>query len=376
MNMKIGIITLPLLTNYGGLLQAYALQKILHRLGYEVETLQIPYKKRLSTKRLPFVYAKRIIKKYILRQPKTLIFEEYWWNQYGIPTMSLHTKRFLNTYVKIRYIHKINDIHPRDYEIFIVGSDQIFRPKYFNLPIQTAYLSFTKNWNVKRVAYAASFGTDDWEYTSKQTKECAQLAKLFDFISVRESSAISICKEKLGVNANLVLDPTMLLQTQDYIALFESNNTPKSKGNMHCYILDETPEKQSLIDNIAKEKGLKPFSILKSVKNPYANPNSLIQPPVEQWLRAFYDSDFIVTDSFHACVFSILFRKQFIVYGNINRGMTRLHSILSLFGLEDRLVYNYEHYRLLKQIEYDKVFEKLDKMRAISISYLKKLQSF
>lgn len=369
--MKIAIITLPLLTNYGGLLQAYALQEVLRRLGHEVETLQIPYKKKLSIKRLPFVIAKRFFKKYILRKPHSLIFEEHWWNQYGIPTMSLHTKRFLNTYIKIRYIHKINDISPTDYKAFIVGSDQIFRPIYFNLPIQTAYLNFTKGWDVKRISYAASFGTDKWEYTPKQTKECAQLAKQFDFISVREASSVTICKEKLGVNASFVLDPTMLLQAQDYIALFESNNTPKSEGNMHCYILDETPEKQYLIDNIANDKGLKPFSILKSIKDPYANPNLLIQPSVEQWLRAFYDSEFIVTDSFHACVFSILFRKQFVVYGNINRGMARFQSILSLFGLEDRLIYDYEHYKVLNSIDYDKVYEKLDKMRTISMFHLK-----
>lgn len=371
--MKIAIITLPLLTNYGGLLQAYALQEILRRLGHEVETLQIPYKKRLSTKRLPFVFAKRFFKKYILRKPHSLIFEENWWNQHGIPTMSLHTQRFLNTYIKIRYIHKINDISPIDYEAFIVGSDQVFRPIYFNMPIRIAYLSFTKGWNVKRISYAASFGTDDWEYTPKQTKKCAHLAKQFDFMSVREASAVYTCKEKFGINVSHVLDPTMLLQAQDYITLFKSTNTPKSEGNMHCYILDKTPEKQALIDKVANEKGLKPFSVLKSVKDPYSNPNLLTQPSVEQWLRAFYDSEFIITDSFHACVFSILFRKQFIVYGNIDRGMARFQSILSLFGLEDRLINDYEHYRQLNLIDYNKVYEKLDKMRTISMSYLKKL---
>jgi hypothetical protein len=83
-----------------------------------------------------------------------------------------------------------------------------------------------------------------------------------------------------------------------------------------------------------------------------------IQPPVESWLRAFYDSEFIVTDSFHACVFSILFHKQFLVIGNKDRGLARIHSLLSMFGLEDRLTSDTcIDINRMKTIDYDRVDE-------------------
>lgn len=149
----------------------------------------------------------------------------------------------------------------------------------------------------------------------------------------------------MDVEATQVLDPTLLLVANDYQKLFEKAKIPKSEGDMHCYILDNNPQKQALIDNIARERRLKPFSVLTPVPMQIKEATILTQPPVEQWLRAFYDSEFVVTDSFHACVFSILFRKQFIVYGNQERGMTRFHSLLSILGLEDRLVYDYSQYK-------------------------------
>lgn len=113
-----------------------------------------------------------------------------------------------------------------------------------------------------------------------------------------------------------------------------------------------------------------PFSVLNPIHIQVKNAAELTQPPVEQWLRAFHDSEFIVTDSFHACVFSILFRKQFVVYGNEGRGMARFYSLLTILGLEDRLVYNYEQYRKLAPIDYDIVYTKLDAWRSQSLEVL------
>ena len=98
-----------------------------------------------------------------------------------------------------------------EYDAFIVGSDQVWRPSY-NQHLEQAFLNFTENWkNVKRIAYAASFGVDNWEFTKKQTKECKRLVQKFDFVSVREDTAVNLCKEHLGIEATHVLDPTLLL---------------------------------------------------------------------------------------------------------------------------------------------------------------------
>lgn len=335
--MKIAILTLPLHTNYGGILQAYALQTILERMGNDVHVIE---KKRkplsLPIYKMPFSYGKRIIKNLIGR--RFPLFYEQKINRER-PIIQQYTDEFIHKYIHLKQYDTFSGILPSEYDAFVVGSDQVWRPKYFGAnQMGNAYLQFTESWDVKRLAYAASFGTENWEYTPKQTEECSRLAKLFNAISVREDSGIELCKKYLGVDARHVLDPTMLLGKQDYINLFEAAHTPKSKGNLLYYILDETEEKKGILKSIVDEKKLNPFNV-KSNSDDISSPISeRIQPPLEQWLRGFYDADFIFTDSFHACVFSILFNKPFIVYGNKNRGMSRFVSLLTMFGLEDTLV--------------------------------------
>lgn len=335
--MKIAILTLPLHTNYGGILQAYALQTILGRMGHDVYVIERKRKPlSLPIYKMPFSYGKRIIKNLIgHRFP---LFYEQKINRER-PIIQQYTDEFIHKYIHLKQYNNFSDILPSEYDAFVVGSDQVWRPKYFGAnQMGNAYLQFTESWDVKRLAYAASFGTENWEYTPKQTEECSRLAKLFNAISVREDSGIELCKKYLGVDARHVLDPTMLLDKQDYINLFETTHTPPSKGNLLYYILDETEEKKEILKSIVDKTKLNPFNV-KSNSNDINSPISeRIQPPLEQWLRGFYDADFIFTDSFHACVFSILFNKPFIVYGNKNRGMSRFVSLLTMFGLEDTLV--------------------------------------
>ena len=337
--MRIGILTLSLHTNYGGILQAYALQTVLERMGHEVHVIE-KNRRPLSIpiQKMPFCYGKRIVKNIIGR--KCPIFYEQKYNREQL-IIRQNTDKFIKKYIHIAEYDDFSDIKESEYDAIVVGSDQVWRPKYFGLnQIENAYLKFAEGWNIKRIAYAASFGTDEWEYTPKQTEECGRLLRMFDVVSVREDSGVDLCKRYFGVDAQHVLDPTMLLGKEDYIKLFTDANTPKSKGNLLCYILDETEEKKALIKHIAAEKGLIPFNV-KSQSDDVNSPLSeRIQPPLEQWLRGFYDAEFVVTDSFHACVFSILFNKPFIVYGNVDRGLSRFKSLLTMFGLEDRIITN------------------------------------
>ena len=334
--MRIGILTLPLHTNYGGILQAYALQTVLERMGHEVcliEKKRKPF--RLPLWKAPLVYGKRVLKN-LAGHPYPIFYEQKVNREE--PITRQNTDQFINRYIKRRIVDDFSELKESDFDAIVVGSDQIWRPKYFNGNIEDAYLKFAEGWNIKRIAYAASFGTDEWEYTAAQTKECARLLKQFDAVSVREASGVDLCRKHFGVEARHVLDPTMLLSAEDYIRLFEAAGTPQSTGRLLCYILDETPEKTAWINQIAKERNLVPFRINSKVEDRTAPIAERIQPPVEQWLRGFHDAEFVVTDSFHACVFSILFHKPFIVMGNKGRGLSRFTSLLGTFGLEDRLI--------------------------------------
>lgn len=364
--MRIGILTLPLHTNYGGILQAYALQTVLERMGHDVcliEKKKQPL--RLPLWKAPLSYGKRIIKN-LTGHPYPIFFERKVNREE--PLVRQNTDKFVNKYIKRRFVDDFSEIGKDDFDAIVVGSDQVWRPKYFIDGIENAYLKFAKGWNIKRIVYAASFGTDKWEYSSEQTTSCRRLLKNFDAVSVRESSAVTLCHEHFGVDAKRVLDPTMLLSANDYINLFDASGTPKSDGNLLCYIIDETLEKKSLVNKIAQEQGLIPFRVNSKVENLAAPLHERIQPPVEQWLRGFYDADFIVTDSFHACVFSILFNKPFFVIGNEKRGLSRFSSLLGMFGMENLLVTKNSLNEKQNDIDWTRVMSLLaeEKMKAIN----------
>lgn len=372
--MRIGILTLPLHTNYGGILQAYALQTVLERMGHEVVVFDTLKKNFLPPLwKLPLSFAKRIVLKFLGKTNRVFI-ERY--NNKVRSVITQHIQPFVDTYIHRKVIHSFKDLKQEDYDAIIVGSDQVWRIIYFpglwlGQQIENAYLDFAKNWNIKRIAYAASFGTENWEYDEEQTKKCKNLLHKFDAVSTREVDGVKLCKAKFEVDAHHVLDPTMLLSMDDYMALFQKANTPKSEGTLLNYVLDETEEIDCLINKVATDKHLVPFA----VNNPFEYDDSKplqqrIKPSVETWLRGFYDADFVITDSFHACVFSIIFKKQFVVVGNKDRGMSRFESLLKLFGLEDRLVDVHCDVSILQQIDYDNVYSIYDKLKESSMIYL------
>ena len=335
--MNIAILTLPLHTNYGGILQAYALQTVLERMGHKVEVLD---KKRREKPQLPInVKIKRFILKYILLQKINPLREDIFYKRHK--TENKYTWKFADKYIHRREIYSFNEIKEGEYDAIVVGSDQVWRPHYFRnnyKNIADAFLSFAKNWQIKRIAYAPSFGTETWEYSLDETIECAILLKEFNLISVREESGVSLCKNKFNINAKLVCDPTLLLKKEDYIKLFK-NKTNKLNRGILCYFLDNNKEKQEFLRKIEQKLKLSSFKVNSSVED--INNNEIVtQPPVEEWLKGFYDANFILTDSFHACIFSIIFKKPFIVYGNKDRGLTRIKSLLKLYNIEDRLITN------------------------------------
>lgn len=372
--MKVAILSLALETNYGGILQTYALQTILTRLGHDVEVLQRVKTIDFTNKNIPLEYAKRILKKLLINRNIRIL------NRNILKDMAYISKNMSNFYnenINIRYINSLSEICPDDYDAFIVGSDQVWRKEYFisswNTQIKEAYLDFTNNWkDIVRISYAASFGTDNLsEYTEKDIIECRNAIQNFNSVSVREDSGVLICEKYLNKTAIQVLDPTMLLSKEDYIALVNKSNTPKSSGELLCYILDTNPLKESIIKKISSDTGYRPFNVCSQPFNEKLSLEQRVQPPLEVWLRGFMDAKFVVTDSFHACVFAILFNKPFVVIGNEHRGMSRFSSLLSMFSLDKNLIVD----KNIQDIQFSIPHETnqiLEKYRNISIEYLKK----
>lgn len=366
--MRIGIVTLPFNTNYGGILQAYALQSVLEQLGHEVCLIERRARPtRLPVWKMPYSYGKRIIKN-ITGHPYPIFYEQK--KDRETPIVRQNTDVFIDKYLNLIKVKEFSDLQEKDFDAIVVGSDQVWRPQYFNDRIENAYLEFAENWHIKRIAYAASFGTEEWEYTLKQTENCKCLIKKFEAVSVRESSGVDLCKKYFDVDANWVLDPTMLLEKDDYINIFRKANTPQHNGTLLCYILDDGAETTTLTKKIEQEYNLKAFNVKCKTDDITAPVEDRIQPPLEQWIRGFYDAKFVITDSFHACVFSILFHKPFLTLGNKGRGMARFKSLLSMFGLEDRIVDVHSPININTNIDWNVVDKLLEMKRGEAIKFL------
>ena len=342
--MKIGILTQPLHANYGGLLQNYALQQTLVRAGYEVET--IDWEGDSGLRETLYRMKVRVLHTLLPNKYPQLGYKP---NDKERSIIQRNTNHFINTYINhTEAMHSyegfVSQTEKGKYDAYVVGSDQCWRPCY-NAFLSSMFLDFVQDKHVKRIAYAASFGTDKWEFTPQQTAVCAPLAKKLDLVTVREDSGVKLCKEYLGVDAVHVLDPTMLLTKEDYIQLIEKEKEPKSNGTLFNYILDPDEKKSAFIQKVAKAKGLKAFQVLpkcqtetrtkEDVKNRIED---CVFPGVTTWLRAFMDADMTIVDSFHGMVFSIIFNKPFWAIGNVSRGMSRFTSLLKMFHLEERLL--------------------------------------
>lgn len=363
--MKIAILTLPLHTNYGGILQCYALQTVLERMGHKVRVLSKPRYGRSYYIIYPMAVCKRLFKRFILGKNVPIFKAPH-------EIVRQHTDKFIHKYIH-QYTKRVwTDKIASHFNAIIVGSDQVWRPLYYH-PIEEAFLSFLGDSKIKRISYAASFGVYNCEYTKEQIDICSSLLKKFDAVSVRESSGIKLCQECFGVKAVQMLDPTLLISVDDYRALIKKGKTQSSKGNMLVYMLDRTKEKEDLVERIAKEKGLTPFWMSSDIDNDMLTLEQRIKMPVEQWLRSFDDAGFVLTDSFHGCVFSIIFEKQFVAIGNKKRGLGRFNSLLKMFSLNNRLILSPDEYKEnLTLIDYTQLQEKLYILQNLSILYLTK----
>lgn len=372
--MRIGILTLPLHTNYGGILQAYALQRVLQGMGHEVVVIDEEKQFRFSLKRRIEMYVKGKLKRLLLGKDAIIYSPEYYKLLWEARTK--YTGQFVAEHIARRGVSNISEITEGEFDAFVVGSDQIWRERYAKLfpGVRNAFLQFTEGWNVRRISYAASFGTDKWEYNKSDTVTCSVMVQRFDAVSVREASGVELCRDKLSVEATHVVDPTLLLDSTDYIKLINTD-TSRSQGDLMCYLLDQSTDSSKIVSSIAEAKALKPFSTNTQTENQQLSLEERIQPPIEEWLQGFRDAEFVVTDSFHACIFSILFAKPFVVIGNKSRGMARFESLLQVFGLTDRLVCSHEDYlsrreTLLKPIDYEQVSRILDEKRSEALEFL------
>ena len=370
--MKIAILTLPLHTNYGGILQAYALQTVLERMGHEVVLIRKQEADPFDILKHPYRLLRRCVKKLLHWRTTDFFVEKHSYERHQ--RRLLKFKEFIKIYLHSRYFDSWSEISSWDIESIIVGSDQVWRPFCFGPEISHAFLDFAEGMQIKRIAYAVSFGTDKWEYSEEDTSKCKRLVTLFDAISVREQSAISLCEQNLGISPELVLDPTLLLTMQDYSKFSKSGSCVRSKYIMK-YCLDNSLDADAIVDSLVSDG----YEIVAPISSDiiFDWNSNIIPESIEFWLDSIRNAEIVVTDSYHCMVFSILFHKNVLVVQNSFRGNTRISSLLGILGVRERVVTSIDDYRdrystLMSGVNWEEIDARLDSYRESSLNYLLK----
>lgn len=313
--MKTGILTLPLHCNYGGILQAYALQEFLRKERHEVIVLD---RQRNRTDENPGSRLYQCLCKQVMHRNM----------QHYIHT-HLHCTLPLRSEKELAQAAATLDA-------VIVGSDQVWRLDMIKGVESNYFLDFAPD-ACKKIAYAASFGIDRWNGSLALTGRIRELLSRFQAISVREQEGVRLCKEVFGQTATHVADPTMLFDHTFYELLLPQ--TPQAPDNaLFYYLLGNKQEHQPLIQSLATKLGKSPYTVNAEKEMHLGKFTFAHFPTPDKWLEGFSRADFVITDSFHGTVFSLLFNKPFVVLKNLSGGLSRITSLLKRYGLESRLM--------------------------------------
>lgn len=364
--MKISIITIHRVLNYGTVLQAFATQEVIKKMGHQVEIIDYITEVR-KPKDIFMAYPKNLSKNFLKRLFYILI---------RIPSNALKFLTF-NSFIKNNYqlskrkYISIIDLkkNPPDADAYIVGSDQVWNSKYNEMVDEGFFLEFGND-SILKLSYASSFGGEFIE-EDESIKVKGHLEK-FNAISVREKSGKKII-ENMNLNSSVVLDPTLVLSKSEW----GNYLSPKIINNRKKYLLlfliyNEDNNATKYARKIADEKGLEVVQLnWKPFKKDGVDKIVLYKTPFE-FLRYIRDADFVVTNSFHGTAFAINFNKEFITVAR-KEFNTRLENILEDFNLKDRYVEKeFEVSNLQKTINYDEVNNKLDEKRLESNIFLSK----
>ena len=342
--MKVGILTFHWANNYGAVLQAYALLSKLKELGHDA-----------------YIIDRRMIYKGILRKLYHKFSYEHFfsWRKFW-----KCTDTFLKPKTRAYMSHDdlVTNFKNENFDAVIVGSDQVWRWKLIGL---NYFLDFITDHKTKRYSYAASFGLDEWQGTEDDRKTISALLKQFNRISVREETGVRICQETFKVDAELVLDPTLLHTAEFYEQTLLKNYKRQPSGKVVSYILGKNKKPQVVeIANWAKSINLKHNELFwTTIEHPSLIGKSTFHlthvTPIE-WLNEIRNAEYVITNSFHATVFSILFQKQFVVLAHEGGGNNRIETLFNSLGICGRIAYSVDEAKSLvnNKIDYSAIVEK------------------
>lgn len=345
----VGLVGYWYATNYGSVITYYALSNALNDMGYSTLIIDCPEKEK---------------------DPEGEdVFSRKFFRTHGNVSPS----------VKWTELQKINEYCDN----FIIGSDQVWTANATRHMRYMFYLPFADN-TKRKIAYAPSFGHNSLDLTTEEFNNVATYLNTFHKISVREDVGIDLIKKQFGLHADHVLDPVFLMNIKEYNKLAKESDLNLSGNYLLAYLLDPTPDKELSIQNTANELGLQVKIILDGRKNTFnknlskltifSKDDVLTDVDACDWVKAFENANYVVTDSHHGLAMSVIYNKQFICYANHNRGYARFTSLLNLLNIKNRMIENSKNLTqtLLKNdIDYKQVNHIIEKEKNNSLKWLK-----
>jgi hypothetical protein len=238
-----------------------------------------------------------------------------------------------------------------EYDYFIVGSDQVWNEKWTK---DFYFLNFSPK--EKNIAYAASIGNDKLSNDYKSL--LIEKLKNFKSISLREKNTVEIIRELIGIGTDLVLDPTLLLSDEEWRLLARKSEIKLEKKYLLTYFLGPAPDKE--VNRTAKKFNLKIINLFNPKDTNY------ISASVEDFINLFMNASFVMTDSFHGTIFSIIFEKKFMTISrdDMNSRLVSLFDLLVLNDRHDKVDF------INSEIDFINLSKILNKMREASHQFL------
>lgn len=366
---KVGILTFHFADNFGAVLQAYALQKVIKKLDNKIDVDIIDFRPKSLTQIYDHsINIKRAIKKY--GYLNTLGFL---WNRiyYFIPVEKrLRTfEKFRKKYLQVSDItYKSTDeiqSNSPEYDYYITGSDQVWNPIYIKYVGYSYFLDFVIN-NSKKIAYAASIAQPvEDQYINDYKKHI----NTFDYISIREKASLKFLHSITEKEIKVTLDPTFLIEKDEWDKIMR---VPEINDKyILVYGIQFNDELIELANRISEETGLKIVSFYskKYFKNMVT---SIKYKAPDDFLGYLSKAELVLTNSFHGTVFSIIYNKPFYTVPHTVTG-SRMKDLLETFELQDRLIYRAAD---IDKVNYDIDFEKtakiLEEHKNGSLNFIKK----
>ena len=361
--MKIKTITCHEVYNHGASLQEFALLQYLKNIGHNAQTIHYKpnylsghFKLRsISNPRFDkpllrqlYILAKLPGRIFALKRKKA--FDEF-------------SRKYINTDSKLyRSNEELKEDLP-EADAYICGSDQIWNSFFQNGKDPSFYLNFVPS-NKLKISYAASFAIDSIEESLKPFVK--ENIERIDKISVRESSGLKILEDLSITRAVQVLDPVFLLGSKYWKKTFV---TPIKEKFIFVYDCDSNPTIKNIVEYTAKKNNLKIFTVNKNIS--YSDKNFYLEGP-KMFLSLIDSAEYVISNSFHAVAFSLIFNKTFFVVDRNEKINTRMRDIITYVDLPN-LYLAIDEYKTFDNIKinYNKVDEKINIKRTESKNFLR-----